>query len=149
MPQERRTASKVDPAWKKLNSDEPRSLFKCPKPWTLAVQEYAGAQVIQPTSASSSFLEKLGFSDNNLGKRLDASAMQAQQVCDLLKRLGYKSYVLHTRNSSVVTVGEFTGSNDPELLRVQQQLTNFSFKDKMGNEAVKLFARPLPMEVPH
>jgi hypothetical protein len=148
VPQQRRTAAKVDPMWKKLNSEEPRSLFKCPKPWTLAVQEYVGAQVIQPTSASGSFLEKLGWSDHDLGKRLDASAMQAQQVCDLLKKLGYKSYVLHTRNSSVVTVGEFSSTGDPELLRVQQQLAKFSFKDKLGNEAVKLFARPLPMEVP-
>ncbi len=146
--QQRRTANKVDPLWKKLNSEEPRSVFKCPKPWTLAVQEYAGAQVIQPATAPSGFLEKLGFSEHNLGKRLDASALQAQQVCDLLTKLGYKSYVLHTRNSSVVTVGEFNTSNDPELLRIQQQLAKFSFKDKAGHEVVKLFARPLPMEVP-
>ncbi len=97
--QQKQTAAKLDPLWKKLNADEPRSLFKCPKPWTLAVQEYVGNQVIQPASASSSFLEKLGFSDHNLGKRLDASALQAQQVCDLLRspRFGFKSYVLHTR----------------------------------------------------
>lgn len=148
IPQERKQSAKADPLWKKLNSEEPRSLYKCPKPWTLAVQEYTGTQVIQPANASSGFLEKLGFNDKDLGKRLDASAQQAQQVCDLLKKLGYKSYVLHTRNSSVVTVGEFNAASDPELLRIQQELSKFSFKDQGGREIVKLFARPLPMEVP-
>ncbi|HWG47495.1 MAG TPA: hypothetical protein VN688_32330 [Gemmataceae bacterium] len=145
----KQVAAKVDPLWKKLNADEPRSLFKCRKPWTLAVQEYAGTQVIQPTAASSGFLEKLGFGDHNLGKRLDASALQAQQVCDFLAKFGYKTYVLHTRTNSVVTVGEFNGINDPELLRIQKELSRFSFKDKEGHEVVKLFAKPLPMEVPH
>lgn len=148
IPQERKQSAKADPLWKKLNSEEPRSLYKCPKPWTLAVQEYTGTQIIQPANASGGFLEKLGFNDKDLGKRLDASALQAQQVCDLLRKLGYKSYVLHTRNSSVVTVGEFNAANDPELLRIQQELSKFSFKDRAGKEIVKLFARPLPMEVP-
>jgi hypothetical protein len=150
IPQERRSVAKADPLWKKLNADESRSLFKCPKPWTLAVQEYFGNQMIQPTTASSSFLEKLGFSDHNLGKHLDASAVRAQGTCDVLNGLGYKSYVLHTRTSSVVTVGEFTGPNDPELLRIQEQLTHFSsFKDKKtGREVFKLFAKAMPMEVP-
>ena len=148
---EQRQAAKTDPAWKNLNSEEPRSLFKCPKPWTLVVQEYSGAQVIQPANAPSNFLEKLGFSDHNLGKRLDNSARMAQQVCDMLNDPrfgGYKSYVLHTRYSSVVTVGEFEGPNDPNMLRVQQQLTKFSFKDETGHEAIKLFAKALPMQVP-
>jgi hypothetical protein len=148
IPQERKQQAKADPFWKRLNAGEPRSLYKCPKPWTLAVQEYTGATVIQPTSSSGGFLEKLGFNEQNLGKRLDASALQAQQVCDLLKKFGYQSYVLHTRTSSVVTVGEFNARDDKELMRVQLELKRFSFKDKAGNEIVKLFAQPLPMEVP-
>ncbi len=150
IPQRRKPVAKVDPFWKKLNANEPRSLFKCPKPWTLAVQEFAGASVIQPMSAPSSFLEKLGFSDHNLGKRLDNSARMAQEVCDMFKQLGFKSYVLHTRTSSVVTVGEFDSPNDPALLRTQEQLSKFSFKNGNTNEtAFKLFAKALPMEVPH
>jgi cell division septation protein DedD len=147
--QERKPVAKVDPFWKKLNSDEPRSLFKCPKPWTLAVQEFPGAQVIQPNSPSSGFLEKLGFSDNHLGKRLDASAIMAQQVCDMFRKLGFKSYVLHTRSSSVVTVGEFATRDDPALLSTQEKLKTMSFKNGNTNEqAFKLFAKALPMEVP-
>ncbi|HEY7315668.1 MAG TPA: hypothetical protein VH643_40440 [Gemmataceae bacterium] len=147
--QQPKQVAKVDPFWKKLNADEPRSLFKCPQPWTLAVQEFPGAQVIQPTSASGGFLEKLGISDHHLGKRLDASAVMAQQVCDMFRKLGYKSYVLHTRSSSVVTVGEFASRDDPALLRTQEQLKTMSFKNGNTNEtAFKLFAKALPMEVP-
>jgi hypothetical protein len=149
VPQERKPVAKVDPFWKKLNADEPRSLFKCAKPWTLAVQEFPGAQVIQPTSSSGGFLEKLGFSDHHLGKRLDASAVMAQQVCDMFRKLGFKSYVLHTRSSSVVTVGEFDTRDDPALLRTQEKLKSMSFKNGNTNEtAFKLFAKALPMEVP-
>src|SRR5262249_45998675 len=85
IPQQRKPVAKADPFWKKLNADEPRSLYKCSKPWTLAVQEFAGASVIQPASAPSGFLEKLGFSDHNLGRKLDNSARMAQEVCDMFK----------------------------------------------------------------
>lgn len=150
--QQRRAGAKIDPLWKKLNADEPRSLFKCPKPWTLVVQEYTGAQVIQPTSASGSFLEKLGFGDHNLGKRLDQSARMAQELCDMLKndpRFGLKAYVLHTRSSSVVTVGEFDSATDPNMQRVLEQLKHFTFKNgKTGEITSLLFTRPAPMEVP-
>jgi len=58
--------------------------------------------------------------------------------------------VLHTRTNSVVTVGEFDGPNDPALLRTQEQLSRFSFKNGKTNEtAFKLFAKAMPMEVPH
>jgi hypothetical protein len=149
LPPQRKQAAKVDPFWKKLNADEPRSLYKCPKPWTLAVQEFHGATAIQTTSSSSGFLEKLGFDDHHTGKRLDNSARMAQEVCDMFKKLGYKSYVLHTRFNSVVTVGEFESSNDPALVRTQEQLSKMSFKNgKTGDTAFSLFAKALPMEVP-
>ncbi len=148
LPPQRKAAAKVDPFWKRLNADEPRSLFKCPKPWTLAVQEFHGATAIQSTSSSSGFLEKLGFDDHHTGKRLDNAARMAQEVSDMFKKLGYKSYVLHTRINSVVTVGEFDGPNDPALLRTQEQLSKMSFKTKTGETAFNLFAKALPMEVP-
>lgn len=148
VPQQRKQAAKVDPLWKKLNADEPRSLYKCPKPWTLAVQEFRGAHAIQATSSSSGFLEKLGFGDHP-GQRLDNAARMAQQVCDMFKKLGFKSYVLHTRYNSVVTVGEFDSRTDPAMQRTQDQLAKFSFQNgKTGGTAFNLFARALPMEVP-
>jgi cell division septation protein DedD len=148
VPQQRKPMAKVDPLWKKLNADEPRSLYKCPKPWTLAVQEFRGAYAIQTTSSSNGFLEKLGLGDH-AGQRLDNAARMAQEVCDMFKKLGFKSYVLHTRYNSVVTVGEFDSPNDPALQRTQEQLARMSFKNgKTGEVAFNLFAKALPMEVP-
>lgn len=148
--------AKVDPLWKKLNAGEPRSLYKCPKPWTLAVKEFRGAEVIQSSSSQGGFLEKLGFGDH-LGRRLDNSAKMAQNVCDMFRQLHFKSYVLHTRFGSVVTVGEFESLNDPELLRTQERLSHFSFRkgvqsggamQQTGETAFSLFAKAMPMEVP-
>ncbi|HTU91999.1 MAG TPA: hypothetical protein VMF69_18090 [Gemmataceae bacterium] len=148
IPQQHNPVAKVDPLWKKLNADEPRSLYKCPKPWTLAVQEFRGAHAIQMTSSSNGFLEKLGFGDHP-GQRLDNAARMAQQVCDMFKQLHFKSYVLHMRYGSVVTVGEFDSPNDPALLRMQEQLGKMSFQNgKTGGTAFNLFAKALPMEVP-
>src|SRR5262249_4661054 len=148
LPPQRKPVTKVDPFWKRLNADEPRSLYKCPKPWTLAVQEFHGATAIQTTSSSSGFLDKLGLGEH-AGKRLDNAARMAQEVCDMFKKLGFKSYVLHTRYNSVVTVGEFDGPDDPALLRTQEQLAKMSFKNgKPGDPAFSLFAKALPMEVP-
>jgi cell division septation protein DedD len=141
---------KVDPLWKKLNAGESRSLYKCPKPWTLAVQEFRGAQVIQTTAQTNSggFLDKIGFG-GNFGKSLDNSAKMAQQVCDMFKKLGFRSYVLHTRTSSIVTVGEFDAPNDPQLQRMQEQLAHLSFKNGLtGQTAFNLFRKAMPMPVP-
>jgi hypothetical protein len=148
LPQQRQAAAKVDPLWKKLNADEPRSLYKCRKPWTLAVTEFHGGYAIQTTSSSGGFLEKLGFGGDHAGQRLDNAARMAEEVCDTFKKLGFKSYVLHTRNKSVVTVGEFDGRNDPEMQRTQEQLGKLSFKTKSGEAAFSLFAQAMPMEVP-
>jgi hypothetical protein len=149
IPPQPKPVAKVDPLWKTLNANEPRSLFKCPKKWTLAVQEFRGAYAIQTTSTSGGFWDKLGFGDH-LGQRLDNAARMAQEVCDMFKKLGFKSYVLHTRYNSVVTVGEFDAPNDPALLRTQEQLARMSFKNaKTGDTAFNLFAKALPMEVPH
>lgn len=156
IPRQAQVKAKVDPLWRKLNADESRSLFKCPKPWTLAVQEFRGAEVIQSASGSSNFLDKLGFGDH-FGKRLDNSAKMAENVCDMFRKLHFKSYVLHTRCGSVVTVGEFDSLNDPALLQTQEELSKFSFTKGVkagetyrpsGETAFKLFAKALPMEVP-
>jgi hypothetical protein len=149
LPPQRKPVANVDPLWKTLNANEPRSLYKCPKKWTLAVQEFRGAYAIQTASSSGGFLDKIGLGEHS-GQRLDNAARMADEVCDMFKKLGFKSYVLHTRYNSVVTVGEFDAPNDPALLRTQEQLGRMSFKNgKTGEQAFNLFAKALPMEVPH
>jgi hypothetical protein len=149
-PPQPKPVAKVDPLWKKLNANEPRSLLKCHKKWTLAVQEFRGAYTIQSGSSSSGgFLEKIGLGEQS-AQRLDNAARMADQVCDLFKKLGFPSYVLHARDKSIVTVGEFDSPNDPALLRTQEQLKHISFQNgTTGGTAFNLFATALPMEVPH
>jgi hypothetical protein len=148
IPMEKPQQSRVDPAWKRLNADEPRSLLNCPKPWTLVVQEYVGGTVILPTAGASSFLEKLGFSSEGAAKRLDACAMRARQLAEVLDHMGFKTYILHTRTTSVVSVGGFNGPDDPELLRVQAQLRHVSFRDDRGQVPMQMFNPAVPKPVP-
>ncbi len=132
---------KADPMLGKYNAGEKYSLLKCKKPWTLVVKEYQGAAVYQPRSATSSFLETLGFA-NKPGELLGAGAEEAHSVADVLRQLKFEAYVLHTRHGSLVTVGGFTGRDDPELPKMQQKLAALKIAP------IQLFAQPMPMEVP-
>lgn len=149
---------KFDNFWIKLNADEEYSLLKCPKPWTLAVKEYIGTTVVAPHTESSSFLDKIGLGGHHMGEGLTVSELQAHQLAKFLSdpKLGFKAYVLHTRQSSVVTIGEFDGPEDPEMGRTQQRLARLSFQadprspnaGRFSKSNLELFARPAPMEVP-
>jgi hypothetical protein len=152
VPQAPKPQNKFDPFWKELNADEEYSLLKCSKPWTLAVKEYVGYQNIVPRSAASTFLDKLGLGGHREGEGLSAAGAQAHYLAKFLRdpKLGFQAYVLHTRHSSIVTVGAFSGLDDPEMARTQERLARFTFKGPNGQAApIDLFQRPLPMEVPH
>jgi hypothetical protein len=148
---------KFDPYWKKLNAHEEYSLLQCPKGWTLVVKEYIGATLVQPaTEQSSSFLDKIGLGGLHMGEGISAAGLQAHQLAELLTKVGFKSYVLHTRTNSIVTVGEFDSLTDPEMARIQDRLSRLSFKAdpnhpnaaRFAAANLELFAHPMPMEVP-
>lgn len=131
-----------DPMLKEMNSDETYSLYKCPKPWTLAVKEFYGQTTVVQKSVPTQMLEKL------LGKGgpdgLNAGAMQAHEIAKVLRsHMNMDAYVLHTRHGSIVTVGAYDSKDDPRLLQNQRLLANL----QMG-PVIKFFAMPLPMEVP-
>ena len=132
----------ADPMLKVLNSDESYSVFKCPKPWTLAVKEFYGDAKVVEKSVPTQMLEKLlgrGGSDG-----LNAGAMQAHEIAKVLRsHMNLDAYVLHTRHGSIVTVGAYDSKDDPRLLQNQRTLANL----QMG-PVIKFFAVPLPMEVP-
>jgi hypothetical protein len=82
----------------------------------------------KPKEEKPSVLHELG-----LGKGADvlaAGAEQAEQLAKVLREmkddkgrpLGLEAFVLHTRTSSVVTVGQFDGPDDPALLEKRQLL---------------------------
>jgi hypothetical protein len=154
LPPPPRPQNTFDPSWKKLNADEDYSLLKCPKPWTLVVKEYFGPSRIVPGSGqteSNSFLDKIGLGSHQGGEALSAVGAQAHSLAEFLSKLGFKAYVLHTRQSSIVTVGAFDGLNDPEMGRTQDRLARFSFQDARTGQPVPigLFQHPMPMKVPH
>jgi hypothetical protein len=146
---------KFDPLWKDLNASEEYSLLKNPKPYTLLVKEYCGnSQLFNQREDTSSFWEKLTRMGRK-GDALSAAGKQAHELARFLRdpRLGYEAYVLHTRTSSVVTVGAFDGPDDKELKRVQQQLAALKFKAGAaaatpGADPIGLMPSPVTIEVP-
>jgi hypothetical protein len=144
VPVERQVAAKdaPDPLWKQLNADEPFSLYKCPRPVTLAIKQFQGAAVVQQKSATSTFLSKLGFGGKD-GELLNAAALNAHNLAEALRKVGLEAYVLHTRYNSIVTVGAYDSPEDPRLKQMQRQLAA-----ARQSEQLQLFAQPMPMQVP-
>jgi hypothetical protein len=141
----------ADPFLWELNSGESLSLLKSSKPWTLVVKVYQGAAMLKPRTASSSFLDMIGMGSKT-GELLNAGAMQAHELGQLLRKMKFDAYVLHTRSSSLVCVGGYDGKEDPRLLRDQQTLAKLHFQAQSGNpdpDSMRLLVQPLPMEVPH
>jgi hypothetical protein len=142
---------KFDPAWAKLNAGEDYSLLKCPRRYTLVVKEYLGNTVVQPHTGVSGFMDMLGLG-NRMGEGLRGAGKQAHALAKFLRDpgLGFKAYVLHTRNSSLVTVGEFDQVNGEEMQRLQRQIASLKFSagGHGGPDPIGLMAHPAPMEVP-
>ncbi len=148
-----REVPKVDPILKTLNAEEDYSLLKNPRPWTLAVKEYVGDTKVTSRSESTSFLDLNFFKKS--GETLDATAMQAHELAKVLRTpvseampcFGFDAYVLHTRRSSIVAVGGFTGPDDPEMQKTAEKILKLQLRT--GNPRmpqIALFA--VPMEVP-
>jgi hypothetical protein len=113
----------------RLNADESYNLLKCRKPWTMAVKQFQVPMVVESPGMPGTALHKgaLGAS----GGQPDAAKHNAHSLADLLHRMGWEAYVLHTRFFSVVTVGSYDGMGDPriahdqeELAKLNQRLTN-------------------------
>jgi hypothetical protein len=141
VPREQKAENKPDPFLKELNADEGLSLLKCKQPWTLAVATFQGTSVIQSGNAGASFLDKVlgrGSADT-----LSASAQNAHNFAELLRKLEFDAYVLHLRQGSVVTVGAFSGKDDPRIRQVEQRLAQQSFAGR-----VELLPQPFAMPVP-
>ncbi len=141
---------KFDPAWPKMNSDEPFSIYGCHKPWTLAIAQYT-VMSSAPARSEPGMLDKLWMGGSK-GDQVDNAALNAHELAKFLRHCNIEAYVLHTRTSSIVTMGGFTRSDDPnigsarqQLLAVRRQIETVSGR----KDIVQFFANPLPMEVPH
>jgi hypothetical protein len=147
-------SSENDPSLKPLNANEDYSLLKNKHPWTLLVKGYGGTSTIQSGSASASFTEKL-WGGNQAKNVLGASGATAHNLAEVLKKLGFEAYVLHTRNMSFVTVGGFDGSddrpNDPRLEETRKKLEQWRKRNiemTRGTDPIQLPEFFIPMRVP-
>jgi len=149
----------LDPFIVQLNEGRPYNLLQARKGWTLAIKSFS-APVQLLTPGSDSAVRKPNTS-TSAADVLQAAAEQAESLARTLRELKYpdgrpmglEAFVLHTRTSSIVTVGQFDGPNDPELLRVQRILNSLKVtEDRQGLkpavQAPSLFDTMIPIPIP-
>lgn len=141
-----------DPFIKELNADEPLSLLKCRKRYTLVIKDFPG-----PATLLGHGMQKTTFMDRLMGRKsadtLNANALQAQAFAKALrsmKEMPLDAYVLHTRYASFVAIGGFDNLDDPKMTEARMQLSKLSKFNVPGPDGVmQIWAQPLPMEIPH
>ncbi len=153
VPVEKPDPSKADKFMKELNKDEEYSLLKCKHLWTLVIKQYEGFSVIQPPSTDNPILKWFSKDEKN-SDVLNAAALNAHNMAEALRKMKLEAYVLHTRRSSLVTIGAYDSPDDPQLTSMQKVFAEgtLQVKQKDGKPVdlrqFQFFARPLPMKVP-
>lgn len=123
---------------RQLNRGAENSLLNCKKPYTLVVKQFFTPSTIQSsTMKNSPFLDALSLGSNDR-EREDVAAQNAHTLADVFrKQVNLDSYVLHTRFSSIVTVGSFDTLQDPRI-----ESTRHMLKTQLG------VPEAIPMRVP-
>ena len=154
VPQEQDDPKKELEFLKNINAGESLSLLSNRKPWTLVVKQLQGACLMQPGAHASEnpFLNLFGLG-NKPGAQLGAAGVQAHELAQALRQMkpvSFEAYVLHTRTSSIVTVGGYDSPNDPKLLQDQQTLSKLKLVPGPTAVGADLQLLPLPpvMQVP-
>jgi hypothetical protein len=152
---------KLDPFIVRLNEGRPYNLLTATKTWTLGVKSFSAPVEIVARDANTSAMRKFGSSRGS--DALEAGAEQAESLAEALRKMtdahgrpmGLEAFVLHTRSASLVSVGQFDGPNDPELLRVRRLLSSIKLnvtEDKMGlkpvTNAESVFGNLIPFPIP-
>lgn len=166
-------AAAVDPALAKLNSEEPLSLLKTRKTYTLLVKAYSVQMDVRSKDQEGGVFAKL-FGGTDAASYLEVTAKQARALAESLRnpsmsgpareaaaRIGYsvkpiESYVLHTRNGSLVCVGEYDAADDPDLVAMGRLLQEMKFEvwDRPANQGghllkvERLFDNVTPLKIP-
>lgn len=150
----------LDPFIVKLNEDRPYSLLKATKGWTLGVKSFSAPVQIVSTNDNPGVMRKLG--SGNGADVLRAGAEQAESLAKALREMkapgkpnGFEAFVLHTRTGSIVTIGQFDGPNDPDLVQTHRLLSKMKVtvsEDQMGTKPVMntptLFGNMMPIPIP-
>jgi hypothetical protein len=148
----------ADDFLKKMNAEEPLSVLKCSKPYTVVVKMYKGQTVFEAPESPTvlrRFTNTVGLTKKE-PEILNAQAKMAQQLANLLRNMkpSFEAYVMHQASYSIVTVGQFDSLNDPNLAACQRSLAGFQLCDSSpksptyGVMLEKLSVDPLPMKIP-
>lgn len=141
--QEQVTEQKWDlPSLRRFNAGESFCLLECKKPLTLVVKQFQTPHVVEGREKKESVLDAIGLGK---GDRVDSAAHSAHNLAELLRKAKLESYVLHTKYTSIVTVGGYDSLEDPNL-RAMQNLLETRLRQQL--EIVQLMPKPMPMHVP-
>lgn len=132
-------------ALRRLNSEESFSLLQSKKKVTLAVKVFQTDQIVQGQSAGGAFMNTLGLGGKSVD-RVDGAAHNAHNVAELLRKMNFKAYVLHTKTYSVVTVGEFESHDDPALPSMKNLLATRLAQPQLA--FIQFFPSAVPIEIP-
>jgi hypothetical protein len=135
---------------KKLNAGEPYSLLDNKKKFTLAVKNFPTPTIVQSQATSKGFMENV-FGEKS-GPRRDSAAGAATSLTEWLRKGNIEAYVLHTKYTSIVSVGSFDSKDDPRL-RTMAQMMETQVLPQMTRYFPPLPNQPhsqmMPMEIPH
>jgi hypothetical protein len=142
--------AKLEPFVVKLNDGVQHSLLGVKKPWTLLVKQYAMPAQRAGTGGDAKSVfdgKKKGATalDRIKAMEVEAEAMVAALRDKNMKPRPYEAFVLHHTHGSVVTVGQFDDPEDPQLLKLQQELLDLTFemRDKDKKAVTGPDGRPL------
>lgn len=122
-----------DPLLLTLNSGKANSLLENRGKFTLMIGSFYGKSEIKPAQFAS-FERDLADKDK---VSLDWAAESAQEMASVLRtRYKLEAYVYHERFRSIVTVGSYNNRNDPELLRLVEQLRAREKVDPISKQKV-------------
>lgn len=127
-----------------LNEDEPYSLLKCAKPYTLVIKEFPLPVVIQPKGTTGNLFDKMALGGNS-GSKEDQAAYIAHQLAELLRKANVEAYVLHMQHCSFVCAGSFSSKEDPAVRIAQERLPRLNAQ--LCKE-IQLTPHPVLMAVP-
>jgi hypothetical protein len=128
--------AKTQDGLRKMNSGE-YSVYKCPGEYTLEVSMFTGG--IAYTASQAERMEKSSL--------LKAAGEHAEQITSSLRRKGFEAYVYHALTYSLVTVGNFSSPQDPQIQQLAQQLANMkvhAFEDGRGKTVTAFHLSPSP-----
>jgi hypothetical protein len=103
--------SKPEPGLKKMNAG-PQSLLHNTAEYSLEVALFTGG--VAYTKKDADKLEKASL--------LEAAGEHAEQVTAQLRRMGFDAYVYHGLTYSLVSVGSFSSTQDPQMGQLAKQL---------------------------